>query len=307
MAAAASQPESLLVRLAHAEHLTPTERSLSTYFEETYPHLAMLDLDAIAREANASPSSVTRFVRKLGYEDFRSFSRQLKAEVAANFDVPSQRVGAAGRGAAAGQAGAARTQAGPFAPAMAALENAAAVLDEDEFQAAAALLRDDGRPLYLLAAATGHPLLEYFGLLLRYYRGGVTLLEEGPTLAHELAHIPADAVLLASAFDRHSKAVQTAMRHFRDGDRPVILITNRPATPLRRYASHVLVSGSHPAGTFKSRVGLVALLEALLAACAPEDAAAEKSAVEGVEQILDELDVFISPARRPSPQPGRGR
>lgn len=301
MAAAASQPESLLVRLAHAEHLTPTERSLSTYFEETYPHLAMLDLDAIAREANASPSSVTRFVRKLGYEDFRSFSRQLKAEVAANFDVPSQRVGAAGRGAAAG------TQAGPFAPAMAALENAAAVLDEDEFLAAAALLRDDGRPLYLLAAATGHPLLEYFGLLLRYYRGGVTLFKEGPTLAHDLAHIPANAVLLASAFDHHSKAVQTAMRRFRDGDRPVILITNRPATPLRRYASHVLVSGSHPAGTFKSRVGLVALLEALLAACAPEDAAAEKATVEGVEQILDELDVFISPARRPSPRPGRGR
>ena len=285
--APSQQPETLLSSLALAGDLTPTEQVLHRYFEETFPHLAMLDLDDIAQATGVSPSSVTRFVRKLGYSDFRAFSRQLKAEVAANFDVPSQRVGSA------------HTDAGEsvFAPAAAALTNAEQVLDRAVFAQVVELIGDPQRPLYLLAAATGHPLLEYFGLLLRYYRGGITLLNDGPTLAHELAHLPEDAVLLASAFDRHSKAVQTAMRIFRDDGHPVVLITNRPATPLRRFATHVLISGSHRSGTFKSRAGLVALLEALVAGCAPGRVDEEKATVCSVEQILDELDVFISPAQ----------
>ena len=59
----------------------------------------------------------------------------------------------------------------------------------------------------------------------------------------------------------------------------------------------MLISGSHRSGTFKSRAGLVALLEALVAACAPGSVDEEKTTVCSVEQILDELDVFISPAQ----------
>jgi len=48
-------------------------------------------LDEISAATGTSTASVTRFVRKLGYASFRDFSRSLREEVAANFDLPSDR------------------------------------------------------------------------------------------------------------------------------------------------------------------------------------------------------------------------
>ena len=87
----AEESGDLYGRLAALQELTPTESVIAQYFEDDFPHLALENLDEISAATDVSTASVTRFVRKLGYASFRDFSRCLREEVAANFDLPSDR------------------------------------------------------------------------------------------------------------------------------------------------------------------------------------------------------------------------
>ena len=86
-----SARDSLYARLGELQALTPTDAVIARYCEDSFPHLALENLDEISAATGTSTASVTRFVRKLGYVSFRDFSRSLREEVAANFDLPSDR------------------------------------------------------------------------------------------------------------------------------------------------------------------------------------------------------------------------
>lgn len=284
-----STSEGLYARLAGVESLTPTDAVIAAYFEDAFPHLALENLDEISSATGASTASVTRFVRKLGYSSFRDFSRSLREEVAANFDTPSDRT-----------VGPAPLPEGPGAVWRAKLEAAGrsidaslATMDGEAFDRVVEVLKRPG-PLYLVAAATGHTLLDYFSLLLRYYRPEVYLLESSDRMAHQLVDLPEDAILLASVFDRHSRMVESVLRLFHTQSRTTILLTNRSSTPMRRYADHVLLVGSEASTTFRSRACYLILLESLVAALAPEDPAVERARVEHMQELFDAFHVFIT-------------
>jgi len=71
--------------------MTPTDAVIAQYCEDSFPHVALENLDEISAATGTSTAAVTRFVRKRGYASFRDFSRSLREEVAANFDLPSDR------------------------------------------------------------------------------------------------------------------------------------------------------------------------------------------------------------------------
>ena len=188
-----SARDSLYARLGELQAMTPTDAVIARYCEDSFPHLALENLDEISAATGTSTASVTRFVRKLGYVSFRDFSRSLREEVAANFDLPD------------------------------------------------------------------------------------------------------NAILLASVFDRHSRMVESVLRLFRQRNMTTVLLTNRSSTPMRRYADHVLLVSSESSTAFRSRACYLILLESLVAALAPEDHEVERSRVETMQGLFDELGVFITP------------
>ena len=286
----AEESGDLYGRLAALQELTPTESVIAQYFEDDFPHLALENLDEISAATDVSTASVTRFVRKLGYASFRDFSRCLREEVAANFDLPSDRATRSPESDAPGAMWRSKMEA-----ARRSIDVGLGALDGEAFDRVVEVLKDDSRPVYLVAAATGHTLLDYFSLLVRYYRSHVILLESTDRMAHQLIDLPSNAILLASVFDRHSRMVESVLRMFHERDMTTILLTNRSSTPMRRHADHVLLVASEASTAFRSRVCYLILLESLVAALAPSDPDVERDRVRAMQGLFDDLGVFITP------------
>ena len=67
-------------RLASLSELSNAESALATWMERNLPVLPFESAAAVATGAGVSEMSVSRFVRRLGYPDFRSFKAELRAQ-----------------------------------------------------------------------------------------------------------------------------------------------------------------------------------------------------------------------------------
>lgn len=282
---------SLFERLSVIDRLTGTEEILARYFEAAYPNLAFQNLEKVVQESGVSATSVTRFVRKLGYADFRDFSASIKSEVKANFDRPLQ------RGGEPIPDGPGMEMVQHFRRATQEIDQTLDVASAEEFAKIADLLADDSRPLFLTSVATGRTLLHYFYLLCKYQRGDVHMLGGIDMNTHELVDLTANSVVFATNFDRHPMPVEATLKLARSRGATTILLTNRATSPLRIYSDHVLFVQTDPTPRFKSRATMLLMLESLLAAM--EHRAPERTLerTKLIEEGSDQLNMFIWPDR----------
>lgn len=251
--------QTLLQRIASASSLTPSERRVAQFYEDTLPRSALLNLAEVCRATGVSSATVARFARRLGYPDFRALSLSLEREVQELLALPGDRL----RAQPGIDPGPALLRA-RFGQAEADLRETLDRLDDEEFDAVARLVADSTRPLVLAAVASGLPFLRYLELLASYLRGDVTLLDGTDRWAHGLAGLTDRSVVLATAFDRSPVAIQRLLRHARGRGATTILITNRRGSPLLADADLSLFVASGSDSVFRSRAGLLVLLEALL-------------------------------------------
>lgn len=159
----------LLHRIRTCDDFTAAERRIAGFYEDTYPGVALLNLEEVRAAIGVSTASVTRFAKKLGYENFKDLSRAIRAEVRDSLDSPSVRLGRHGP-IGPGQA-AAQGLSDRFTEAAADLRDTARGTDLAAFERVVELFGDSNRPLLLGAVASGQPLLDHVGLLLSYLRG----------------------------------------------------------------------------------------------------------------------------------------
>ena len=287
------EPLNLLQRLAGLSHPTGSEKMLMAYFEQNYPKIAFENLERISLSTGLSKATVTRFVRKLGYVNFHDFFHSLRDEVALNFDGgPRERFCA--------------TQHRPEDTMVDALHRHASEsehnlqrtleqLDTAAFEAAAHLAADGNRPLYLMGVATSAALLQYFKLLLSYFRGNITLLDgDIATLPHRLADANSASVLFGLGIDRNSTTLRHVMRHFSQLGCETVLITNRRSSPFLQYTSYPLFVSAEGSSIFRSRSAVLVLLESLIAAISTLDARTSGERFKNMQAMSDELGVFLN-------------
>ncbi|WP_337996787.1 MurR/RpiR family transcriptional regulator [Oleispirillum naphthae] len=282
-----SEKQNLLQRLPLVGAATPSERKLLDYFATQYPHIAFSNLAEISARTGVSKTTVTRFVRRLGYADFHVFIRSLRDEVVQNFDTPGERRTAK----AHVPAGHMETT---FATGATVLERTLEQADADAFARVLALLADEKRPLYLMSVASGHAILHYFYVLAKYARRNLHMLGgDTSTLSQEIVDAGPDAVLFALAVDRHPMATLTALKHFHQLGCETILLTNRHGSPLLPYARHTLFVHTEGQSRFKSRCSALVMLEALLAGLVESDPEGFDVRYEVMNALTQQLNVFV--------------
>jgi DNA-binding MurR/RpiR family transcriptional regulator len=295
----------LLTRLLAIDRLTGHERTLADYFENAYPHIAFSNLEDISTASRVSKATVTRFVRRLGYGDFRAFSRAVREEVAQNFDLPVERsVSSREReiGVLPGELLRRHLALGQMN-----LQRTLDQVDDRTFAAVLRLISDPARRLFLMSVATGRMLLGYFHLLAKYRRPNVCLLEGTDRLAHDLLDADSSSVLLVSNFDRFPTSVLAAMRHFHELGAETILLTNRRSNPLLRYARHSLFIHSESETTFKSRCAMLVVLEALVAGMGIGLSGGDTDRLVAMEGLFRKLGVYLQKEEQTRHGLGRGR
>ena len=216
-----------LDRLASAD-LTARERDVACFYEDRLPGAALLNLEEVCQGVGVSSATVARFARKLGYADFRDMTRSLRTRVRHDLSLPVERLRRLGDGGVPG-----RTVLGHRAALVQeAVSGCLACVDDEVLGRVGALVADADRPLYLGAVASGQPLLHYFGLLLSYLRGGVTVLDGTDRWAHALAGLDARAVVLAAAGIHPERAVAVNLDCGTDNE----LLLNDPSYLGNRHA-----------------------------------------------------------------------
>ena len=262
-----SEDSPFLDRLASAR-LTARELDVARFYEHNLPGAALLNLEEVCRTVGVSSATVGRFARKLGYSDFRAMSRSLRIGVREELSSPVDRLRQMHDDAASSPRSVLEQRVGS---AQEVLSGCSSAIDTEAFARACALVGDTDRPLYLGAVATGRPLMQYFGLLLSYLRGGVTILDGTDHWAHALAGLEADAVVLVATFDRHPAPVEALLRLAGRRGAASILLTNRRTGPLVPLADILLTT---PLVTqeamFRTRAATLVVLEAILDAVAAE-------------------------------------
>ena len=216
-----------LDRLASAD-LTARERDVACFYEDRLPGAALLNLEEVCQGVGVSSATVARFARKLGYADFRDMTRSLRTRVRHDLSLPVERLRRLGDGGVPGRA----VLGHRAALAQEAVSGCLACVDDEVLGRVGALVADADRPLYLGAVASGQPLLHYFGLLLSYLRGGVTVLDGTDRWAHALAGLDARAVVLAAAGIHPERAVAVNLDCGTDNE----LLLNDPSYLGNRHA-----------------------------------------------------------------------
>ena len=256
-----------LDRLASAR-LTARELDVARFYEDNLPGAALLNLEEVCRAVGVSSATVGRFARKLGYSDFRAMSRSLRAGVREDLSLPVERLQRLHDGVTSSPRSVLDRR---VAAAQKVLSSCPSAIDAEAFARTCALVGDADRPLYLGAVATGRPLMQYFGLLLSYLRGGVVILGGVDRWAHALAGMEADAVVLTATFDRHPTPVEALLRLAHQRGAASILLTNRRTGPLVPLADVLLTTPlAAQEAMFRTRVATLVVLEAILDAVAAE-------------------------------------
>lgn len=279
--------KSLFERLDSIDELTPTETILAEYFYSNYPDLAFRDLREICGATSVSTASVTRFVRKLGYEGFRSFLTSIRAEISSSFDRPLQRDSETSHPDSDVRH--------HISLAQAELTGLMDLIDDKEYEEASKLVCDYDKTLYLASFATGRSIIEYFYLLAQYHRGNTVLLPDVDMAAHELVDITAKSVLLVTSFDRYARHIQSVMDIFHQRGASIILITNRRNSPFRRYADRIILIPNETSLRFKSRLSMLIVLESFLSAMEHRNPTTMKERTKAIEDRIEKLDLFIQP------------
>jgi DNA-binding MurR/RpiR family transcriptional regulator len=280
---------------AHRQVLTPAERKVAAVIVDDPEAVAFGTVADLARRAGASGATVVRLATKLGYDGFVDLQAAVRGEMAHRLRPASERIRRTPVAAGAGDV-LARTLRCELGNVAATLEG----IDPERFAAAVALLAGNptGRRgftrVFILSGDASAGIATLLAGELALLRGGVACVD-GSAVHVEAALADAGSadtlvVIDLSRYDR--EVVDATTRAAARGVR-VLAITDSALSPMATSAAVAVTVADSGAGPFDSHVGVLAMLNALLAGVADRlrDHATER--LDGVEHAWAAAGVLL--------------
>lgn len=286
--------QELLDKIARMEKRTPTERKLALFFEKNYMNLVLEDLEGISAKTGISQSTVSRFITKLGYANFKAFSSEMRRAAADKLDTPIERYGALSE--------ANLDLSTPEDILQQHLNDVCNIIQAtlksvraEDFGKALDLLCDEKRHLFLLGSVVSEPTLRSFSIILRYIRPNFTQLRvDASDIARQIACMPKDAVLLALGNRPYSATTYKTLEHFRENNHDIIAITDSTISPFYSLATVPLVVMREGKSMFHTRCSAMALLEALASGIALRKGSDFTERFSTVSTLMNKFSVFLA-------------
>lgn len=254
--------QDMMNRIAAVKKTTPTERKLALYFERNHSSLAFENMESICTKTGVSQSSVSRFIVRLGFANFRAFTAAMRQDAANALDTPLKRYAAHATGASSEN----ELLQGYINNVCFTLQETLEKLSPENFTRAIDLIADSDRHLFLKGGSFMGHLLGGFSILLRYVRGNFTLLTDDVSdMTHKIARREKNSILMAVSNNRYSTSTRQLLELFHNEGHETILITDSHSAPIYQYSTVPLVVQNVGTSTFNTRCPSLAVLEALAA------------------------------------------
>jgi len=292
--ATASLPPGLppLARLG-AARLTAVEARLAGVLADRYPEAALLTARDMAAAAGTSPASVTRFARKLGYEDFAELQAELAVEMRARLTSPPKRltVDVPSRHKTAGA-----LLGDVIARERENLDATVSMIDEGQLDALARRLARGSRfSVYVGGSKKGGIVAGYFAMQLGQLRPGVRLLSLSELLADQILDLGAEDILIIFEPRRATAALVRLLVEARSVGAQVAAFTDEHPPGAVAESDYLFLTKLDAISVFDSYAAMFALCDAILAAIVQYAPKAVRARADRLEALNSTLSTWYGP------------
>jgi DNA-binding MurR/RpiR family transcriptional regulator len=237
-----------------------SQQGLSDFVLRDPVFVATHGIEDVSRASGISASTISRYVRELGVENYAAFRAEVAERVHALIAPIAKLEDRLAEGGATAPA------ATSLASAQAQMEALSDPATLEALREAVAMLRG-ARQVWVMGFGLSAHLAAILALGLQPYRDGiVNVVQYGGTevAAGRLMSAAEGDVVVAISFPRYSQDVTDLARIARGMGSRTLALTDSPAAPLARQADHLLLApAQHPVLSSSCLPGL-ALIEALL-------------------------------------------
>jgi len=139
-------------------------------------------------------------------------------------------------------------------------------LDQKDFDAAAGLLADAGRPVYIAGGRITRSLADYLFNHLQIIRPRVTHLSQSSNVWPQyLVDMDATAVLVLFDIRRYESDLLKLARLAQERGAAIVLLTDQWGSPVGRHADHQFNALIEVPSNWDSTIALMVIVEALIA------------------------------------------
>lgn len=239
--------------------LTRKHQQLARLLIQDEPAVAFVSAAALGARAKVDAATVVRFARAIGFEGYAHLQKAIRrrlpryptfVEKIEHDGSPSSNVAILERA---------------FEQDSENLKRAVATLDREDFSGSVSLLAA-ARRIVIASGGVSQAPAGYLASSLRMIGLDIREVPPGISLAHELAHVDANDVVVAIGFYRYLATTAGALRRAAARGARRIAITDNLLSPLAGLAEHALIVPVESASHRVSLAAPMALIHALVAA-----------------------------------------
>ncbi len=274
--------------------LTEVEARIGRVLLSDYPRFALLSANKLARAADASTASVSRFVTKLGYADYAAFREQLSREIAAQLESPSARLKVA---ASSRSSDSARLLADAIEIDIENLRRTQKLVRADNFTRLIDRIAGARGRVYVTGSKKAFSTATYLAEQLAQIRPGVALLRLDDTVSDAILDVGRTDVLVAIEPRRATTALVKVVRRFEAAGATIGLICDEFPAPDLANLDLILSASTRGPSIFDSYTALMTVVNAVLAALIARSPQVVRSRIDQLEAINESFDTWAESSR----------
>ena len=260
--------------------MTTSERKMAAALLSDHPYAGLASVQELAKRAEVSPPSISRFVTKIGLAGYQEFQRELLAELKEGQRSPVD----VHRGTRQVEGGYLRDF---FSRAASQLVDSPVAITEAQFERICTLLSNQKRDVYILGGRISDTIAQHLSFHLRQTRKGVFHLPSNQEVWPEyLLRMKPGDLLFVVDFRRYQKPLEClAQWSTKSAGARVILMTDRWLSPIARHASEILPVPIESGILWDKYTAGLAVTEAIVTRIAEENWDRTKARIEAWDAL----------------------
>jgi DNA-binding MurR/RpiR family transcriptional regulator len=224
---------------SHYPKLTPSQKQVAYYLHDNINEAFLLNSFQIAKKANVSEATVTRFISNLGFSGFSEFKKEIAQRVVKDFSTTKR------------LADSAESLEGPgsifaeiFNGDIENIRTLRATISDQLFEEAVKKLCS-ARSIYVLGLRSSYALAFYLAFNLRFFLKKVILLTPGiGDMPEQVLGVKKDDALMVISFRRYTRESFDIAEKIKKKEASVIAITNSELSPIAKLADVSLIAST---------------------------------------------------------------
>ncbi len=268
--------------------MSPSQQRIADVILHDPESVAFFNVAELARAANVSDSSVTRFAIFLGYTGYPGLSQDLQARVRMRLTTRER--------LERSRLGDNRDPEAIYYTSLADdLDNMNLLLQQLDFaslQRAVALL-ENAQKIGIICSRSAISLGHFFDFYLNILGKPSMLLTGEPRTTDQIYRLSHSDVVVGIGFSRYSWFTVKSLMYCQEVDVPTVALTDYPTSPLVRYADVALFCPTGIASHMDSFVAPLALIQAILRGMSRQESTAMIDNLRKLEGVWAHFNIYL--------------